>query len=118
MSTSTNKIEQINDPETPGENAGDEAEFYAARRAKLDKLLQLGVDPWGNRFDDRSYIGDIRARAHEIKYQTEAGQTVDLPEFDSEKEFDFRAWKSEQGKGELVGPSVRAAGRIRLQRDK
>ncbi|MGI9516791.1 MAG: lysine--tRNA ligase, partial [Pirellulaceae bacterium] len=32
--------------------------------------------------------------------------------------FDFRAWKAEQGKGELVGPDVRAAGRIILHRDK
>ena len=32
--------------------------------------------------------------------------------------FDFRGWKAEQGKGELNGPTVRAAGRIKLHRDK
>ncbi len=118
MSTSTNEINNKNNPEPPDETGGDEAEFYAARRAKLQKLFDLGIDPWGHRFDDRSYIGDIRARAGEIKYQAESGDIIELPHFDSEEEFDFRGWKKEQGKGELIGPAVRAAGRIRLQRDK
>ncbi|MGI9517453.1 MAG: OB-fold nucleic acid binding domain-containing protein, partial [Pirellulaceae bacterium] len=95
-----------------------EDELHAARRAKLDRLIELGVDPWGQRFDDRTLIGVIRQRAGEVNYRLESGRELDLPlEIDGEG-FDFRAWKAEQGKGELVGPDVRAAGRIILHRDK
>jgi len=96
----------------------DESELQAARRAKMQKLAELGVDPWGQRFDDRSLIGPIRDRISEIKYRTEAGEEMDLPAELGSKGFDFRGWKAEQGKGELVGPRVRAAGRIMLHRDK
>lgn len=96
----------------------DESELQAARRAKMQKLAELGVDPWGQRFDDRSLIGPIRERISEIKYRTEAGDEIDLPADLGTEGFDFRGWKAEQGKGELVGPSVRAAGRIMLHRDK
>lgn len=96
----------------------DESELQAARRAKMQKLAELGVDPWGQRFDDRSLIGPIRDRISEIKYRTEAGEEMDLPAELGSEGFDFRGWKAEQGKGELVGPRVRAAGRIMLHRDK
>ena len=55
----------------------DESELQAARRAKMQKLAELGVDPWGQRFDDRSLIGPIRDRISEIKYRTEAGEEMD-----------------------------------------
>lgn len=32
----------------------------ASRRAKLEQIAALGVDPWGGRFDDRINIGTIR----------------------------------------------------------
>ena len=35
----------------------------SARREKMRKLIELGIDPWGQRFDDRLLIGDIRAKA-------------------------------------------------------
>ena len=38
----------------------------ASRREKLRKLQELGVDPWGHRFDDHQPIGEIRAREGEI----------------------------------------------------
>lgn len=88
----------------------------SARREKLRKLQDLGIDPWGIRFDDRQRIGDIRAQAADVKYQLEDGTEVPLPEELGQEGFDFRTWKSEQGKGQLVGPKVRAAGRIMLQR--
>jgi len=90
----------------------------ASRREKLRKIADMGVDPWGVRFDDRSYIGDIRAQADEVKLKTESGEFIDLPDLDGEDDFDFRAWLSEQGPAEMVGPKVRAAGRIMLQRKK
>jgi lysyl-tRNA synthetase class 2 len=35
--------------------------FEADRRAKLTKLAELGLDPWGQRFTDRQCIGPVRA---------------------------------------------------------
>jgi len=68
----------------------------ASRREKLRKLEELGVDPWGGRFDGHTAIRDIRARESEIAAQpAEAGS------------------ESTQ-----QGPRVRAAGRIVLQRKK
>ncbi len=90
----------------------------ASRREKLAKIAELGVDPWGGRFDDRQGIGAIRQLADQVVYRLEDGTDLPIPEELKAKQegFDFRQWKSEQGKGELVGPPVRAAGRIVLQR--
>src|ERR1700693_1111989 len=38
----------------------------AARREKLRQLVQLGINPWGQRFDDHLPIAEIRAREGEI----------------------------------------------------
>ncbi|MFV2069915.1 MAG: lysine--tRNA ligase, partial [Pirellulales bacterium] len=91
----------------------------AARREKLRTIVELGHDPWGSRFDGRALIGDIRARAGEIVFRTEAGQAVALPDLDgAPADFNFRQWLADQGSGALAGPQVRAAGRIVLHRDK
>ena len=87
-----------------------------SRRAKLVKLAERGIDPWGSRFDDRLWIGDIRSRANEVHYRLEDGTEVPLPEVSKDDPVDMRQWKAEQGQGEIVGPKVRAAGRIVLQR--
>jgi len=89
----------------------------AARREKLRKIIQMGIDPWGGRLDDCTPIGEIRARANEVKFVGESGQQIDLPDPDTDPECDFRQWLADQGKGELTGPAVRAAGRIFFQRD-
>lgn len=90
-----------------------------ARREKMARLEALGIDPWGSRFDNRAFIGDIRARAGEVRYQLEDGTSLPLPNFDAVgPDFNFRQWKADQGKGQIVGPQVRAAGRIVLHRDK
>lgn len=98
------------------EDAIDEEGVLAARRKKLEQVIELGHDPWGHRFDDRSYIEDIRQRETEIEYALEDGQSIQLPAPEDWESFDFKAWKTEQGKGTLRGPHVRAAGRIMLQR--
>ena len=73
------------------------AALEAARREKLEKIRALGIDPWGQRFDDHLPIGQIRAREDEIVV-TPAGE-------------------GEPGKPPSQhGPRVRAAGRIVLQR--
>lgn len=92
---------------------------HAARRAKLEAIRQLGIDPWGGRFDGRKPIADIRGLLSEVIYRTEEGADVPLPDFDAAgDDFNFRQWKADQGKGNLLGPQVRAAGRIVLHRDK
>jgi lysyl-tRNA synthetase, class II len=73
------------------------AMLEAARRQKLDKLRELGVDPWGGRFDGHQPIGQIRARESEITSQPPPADTPG-------------------GHPEEHGPRVRAAGRIVLLR--
>ena len=91
------------DPAAPPANPAASAEHAtasemgmheASRREKLRRIRELGHDPWGSRFDNHQGIGAIRAREGEITAQppTEGGQVHEK------------------------GPSVRAAGRIVLQR--
>jgi lysyl-tRNA synthetase class 2 len=77
------------------DHAGSGAALEAARREKLKKLVDLGHDPWGRRFDDHSPLASIRAREGEITLEpaAEAG-----------------------AQPKQHGPKVRAAGRIVLQR--
>jgi lysyl-tRNA synthetase class 2 len=104
--------------EDSSESAGRESGgiHETSRREKLRKIEDLGIDPWGGRFEERAYIGDIRGRADEIQFRKEDGSVIDLPGAADNAWSDFRRWLAEQGPGELVGPSVRAAGRIVLQR--
>ena len=92
-----------------------------SRRKKLQTLIELGIDPWGQRFDNRELLGLIRQRVSEIQFVAADGQSRALPsqtELDSGGEHAFRDWLKEQGPGTLSGPAVRAAGRIILLRDK
>jgi lysyl-tRNA synthetase, class II len=93
--------------------------WESSRREKLERIAQLGHDPWGSRFDDHAAIADIRARAGEITLKTQDGRQIAiLDPATAAPDFDFRKWLSEQGPGEMTGPQVRAAGRIVLHRDK
>ncbi|MHC4400733.1 MAG: lysine--tRNA ligase [Planctomycetota bacterium] len=84
--------------ETSGSSAGgDDGPLEAARRAKLEKIRELGLDPWGGRFDDRQLIGTIRDREDEIVVEPAGDCATGKPP-------------------EMKGPTVRAAGRILLQR--
>ncbi|MBS0211320.1 MAG: lysine--tRNA ligase [Planctomycetes bacterium] len=85
--------EQPSEPKSPATPGIHEA----SRREKLRKLEALGVDPWGQRFDDHQRIGDIRAREGEIVVQ---------PLVEGQRHAD------------QTGPRVRAAGRIVLHRNK
>ncbi len=105
----------MTDSPAPDSDSDDLGVHEAARREKLRKIESLGIDPWGQRFDDRTLMGDIRARQGELKFVGEDGREVAIPEMTPD--LDFRKWLSEQGKGEIRGPKVRAAGRIVLQRD-
>ncbi len=92
--------------------------LVASRRKKQQRLIELGVDPFGQRFDDRQWIKSIRAQISEIAYRTPDGRTIPLPSITEATKADFRSWLAQQGPGEVVGPQVRAAGRIVLHRDK
>src|SRR5690606_29945607 len=88
--------------------SGDATNPLVARRKKLESLEQLGVDPWGGRFEGREPIAAIRDRLSEVAYQTAAGASVPLPDLANPPEgFNFRQWKADQGPGDLVGPTVR-----------
>ncbi len=66
-----------------------------ARREKLRRIEELGIDPWGARFDGHVPIGEIRRRESEIV---------------------VHPLKEGQRSPDQEGPKVRAAGRIVLQR--
>ena len=88
----------------------------ASRRENLKRLVELGIDPWGTRFDQRLLIRDVRARAEEVKYRLASGELLELPNWTQEPPPDYRQWKGAQGAGEEIGPQVRIAGRVVLQR--
>lgn len=102
-------------PESSNEPVSGEGMHEAARREKMRRIAASGVDPWGGRFDNRQWIGDLRARASDVVYRLDNGTHVALPDM-TVPGFDFREWKSQQGPGAMIGPQVRAAGRIVLQR--
>jgi lysyl-tRNA synthetase class 2 len=94
-------------------------DWEASRRDKLRKIVELGHDAWGSRFDDHIPIAEIRARAGEIIYRLQDGRQAPIPDLAAAgADFDFRKWLADQGPGEMSGPQVRAAGRIVLHRDK
>ena len=107
-------------PENNVDSVEEQQMHVASRREKMRKIEELGLDPWGSRFDDRLLISEIRARVGEVQYQKEDGTLVDLPELhvDPEQRVNMREWRAEQGPGSEIGPQVRAAGRIMLKRDK
>ena len=83
----------------PNADASGGDALEAARREKLRRITELGHDPWGARFDDHSSIADIRARENEIEVEPVGDCETGKPP-------------------EQHGPTVRAAGRIVLQRKK
>ena len=106
--------------DTDSASPEDRSVHTAARREKLAKIRDMGIDPWGSRFDDRLLVSDLRERADQIKYRLESGEEIELPDLDDDPDerINLRQWRSDQGPGEEIGPTVRAAGRIQLQRDK
>ena len=81
-----------------GEETGGGDMLEAARRVKLKRLIELGVDPWGGRFDDSLPISQIRDMQSQIEVQAQDPASDRPPQ--------------------ERGPKVRAAGRIVLQRKK
>lgn len=88
---------------------GGSAAVEAARREKLRKIAEMGIDPWGGRFDGRLPIADIRAMADRLP-QCDSPQRVPGPPSQASQAAPAQKPAAEQG------PRVRAAGRIMLQR--
>ena len=61
----------MSDPATPAQPQSTEAELIAVRREKLARLRELGVDPFGDRFETTTTPAELRAHFAE-------GQTVTL----------------------------------------
>src|SRR6056297_2761103 len=97
-------------------NPGDDSKDpYVARREKLRRIAERGIDPFGSRFDNRDLIGRCHEMAGEVKWKCEDGSLISLPDFD-DPQLEYRQWKSEHSPGEEIGPTVRVAGRIMLMR--
>ncbi|MEM7559702.1 MAG: amino acid--tRNA ligase-related protein, partial [Planctomycetota bacterium] len=95
------------------------SELHESRLAKLQKIEEMGIDPWGNHFPNRQWNADVRKLSGDVKFKLEDGTLVELPDFDNLSEEErplYRDWKAEQGAGEEIGPEVRVAGRIILLR--
>ena len=63
------------------------------RRNKLQRIADLGIDPWGGRFDNRLLIGDICKRAGEVCYQTDQ-QSVTIPPLQQEESVDAKSGRT------------------------
>lgn len=136
MPDDPNRNDETPPEQQPPQTEAERSAIEAARREKLRKIIELGHDPWGGRFDDRQWIKEIGAKAAEVVYKAESGETIQVPELSKievldkksgrpmtqwvvgEDQVEFRQWISAYGKGEFVGPQVRAAGRVVLSRDK
>jgi len=55
---------------------GTGAALEKARRDKLDRLVALGVDPWGRRFDGAAAIAAVRAQGEALAKDADDGPTV------------------------------------------
>ncbi|MFM8573509.1 MAG: amino acid--tRNA ligase-related protein, partial [Pirellula sp.] len=102
--------------ESGSQNSNELGVHQAARLEKLRKIEATGIDPWGHRFDDRLFIDSVRAKASEVHFKKQDGTVVSLPDFEGSTPVDYKAWKTQQGAGEEIGPTVRVAGRIMLMR--
>lgn len=89
--------------------AGTGVVLEAARREKMKKIMELGGDPWGQRFDHHLSAAEIRAKECEIVVE-------DPPPSEGNATAEEKSWRKPEP--EQHGPKVRAAGRIILQRKK
>jgi len=55
---------------------GTAAQLEQARRDKLAKLVAMGIDPWGGRFDGGTAISAVREQGERVARESEDGPTV------------------------------------------
>ncbi|MFM7243118.1 MAG: OB-fold nucleic acid binding domain-containing protein, partial [Planctomycetaceae bacterium] len=56
--------------------SGTAAQLEKARRDKFDRLVAMGIDPWGKRFDGALPIADVRGRGEDVEKTADDGPTV------------------------------------------
>ncbi len=105
------------EPPAPSPSSEDLGALESARRHKLARLVQLGLDPFGQRFDGQIPIAQIRGLAKEVQFHAPGAPGIAVPADWNATHQGFGDWLAAQGPGELRGPRVRAAGRIMLLRD-
>lgn len=88
------------------ESTGTGVVLEESRREKMRKIIELGHDPWGGRFDGRESIGAVRGREGEIV----VGEPIAPPPAPEGQQ----QWRKPEIP--MSGPQVRVAGRIILQR--
>lgn len=81
----------------------------ASRREKMRKIIEMGIDPWGIRFDEHLPIKKVRSKESEIEIEP-------APPAPPLAEGEKKPWREPEPIQH--GPKVRAAGRIILQRKK
>lgn len=59
---------------TPNQHQSSEAELIAIRRQKLAKIREMGIDPYGSRFDTTTNPAELKANFEEGKRVTIAGR--------------------------------------------
>ncbi|MDO4586831.1 MAG: lysine--tRNA ligase [Planctomycetia bacterium] len=91
------------------ESAGTGVVLEASRREKMRKIIEMGIDPWGQKFDNHQSIGTVRARENEIIVEEPVPQPEPAPLPEGQK-----PWRKPEI--HMTGPQVRIAGRILLQR--
>jgi lysyl-tRNA synthetase, class II len=64
------------DSSIPEPSLGTAAQLEKARRDKLAKLAGLGLDPWGQRFDDALAVAAVRDQGEAIAKDADDGPTV------------------------------------------
>ena len=88
------------------ESTGTGVVLEESRREKMRKIVEMGIDPWGARFDGRQSIGAVREREYEIV----VGEPIEPPPAPEGQ----KQWRKPEIP--MSGPQVRVAGRIILQR--
>ncbi len=80
----------------------------ASRREKMRKIEELGLDPWGGRFDGHLSTEEIRTKEPEIVIEAPSPEAIEAA----------AAQGGRPPEPTQHGPKIRAAGRIILQRKK
>ncbi|MDR1290456.1 MAG: lysine--tRNA ligase [Planctomycetaceae bacterium] len=97
--------------------AGTGVVLEAARREKLRKIKELGIDPWGGRFDQHQSIASIRELSDQIITEELPPAPSNIPPAPTNAP-PAPTNPNPQPHTQQKGPKVRAAGRIILQRKK
>ena len=105
--------------DTPDSNDPLEYPLEAARREKMATARVLGVDPWGQRFDDRQLVRDIRALATKSSIAPKTATRFRFPTpAHRAKSSTFANGRPTRARANLSALRFALQGRVVLHRDK